>query len=130
MEAFFIGPGSRKYKSVKFASLRQELERVVWPGIAFRCSWWPLKIEILKDMEKLEREMLAGLLRMYPEPGEEAGEFNRRKHKAIGKLIPGEKSWAAKICKHNLSYDKHVKRNHSEAWCAHTRSAVPNFPSS
>ena len=87
-------------------------------------------MEFLKTIAALERDMLASLMRLYPDAGEDEAVFACRKHRELSKLIPFEKSWAAKVCKAVLSYEKHVQRNHSNAWCASLSAATPDFTKS
>jgi len=135
--AFFASAGSAAGKTLGLDDRRRLLRRHVLPCIEFRASRWCLNKGLLLECDRLHRCMLGMCVRMDRRPGEEIGEFCRRRaHFVAARIQPAER-WSYHVSQRVRRWHQHLQHPQnahlwpsillgvqSEAWLAARRATL------
>ena len=83
------------------------------PILTFRCCLWPYVETVAKEIDAYQAKMLSWLMDVHPEPGEDIGEFVRRRCRRANTLTESHGRWSLAWAKSCTSFDGHVSRNTS-----------------
>ena len=113
---FYLGPGSTAARSVPVWLRIRDMNLCVRPAMDFRCSWWCFTKGHSDWVDRLQRSMIARLMRMSPRP-EEAWEcFVRRRSAAAATQARRTGLWSDRFAVRVQSWYKHARRNHICSW--------------
>ena len=101
-------------KRVDYLAVEQrvvELNRHIWPILAYRCSGWPTNKAITDAIDAIQTKMVGLLLRVAPWPDEPIGEFLRRRGKSASALISSTFRWSEGQMTRFVNWFRHCQRN-------------------
>lgn len=114
-KAFFAN--SRKCLRPKFGL--QLLQRAVLPCLDFRNTRWPAHSALSLNMDRVQRQMVASILRPQMLSGESPEVFVRRRNRVSAAEARRMGSWSLRHCKRVLSWRDHLLRPaNSRSWAA------------
>ena len=117
--AFWANCGAAGAQKLPMAFRLRLLLRSVVPIFDFRCSRWPPQATIAKEVDALQRKMMAILLRTTPLPQESFEQFSRRRGRAAGSLCVEVGLWSKRWFQRAITWDAHVRRaRNSHLWSA------------
>ena len=112
----WAGPRSKAARKLPLRLKIRDIERCCWPSLFYRCSWWPISTTMLGKLESLQNAVVACVLRIPMQAGEEAGEFHRRRGREARRCIKRSDSWRLKVCRRTSSWKDHLERGHVWSW--------------
>jgi hypothetical protein len=110
------------------------ITRTVFSQVSFRFPRWPPQEFIAKELNSVQRKMIAACMKLVPETGEPIETFCRRRAREAGKLAKHfglwSEAWLAKV----KAYDAHILRSpnspmcilrrfHDQSWLQNRRAA-------
>ena len=104
--AFFAN--CRKYLRPKLALML--LQRAVLPCLDFRNTRWPAHADLGMKMDKLQRQMVASILRPKMIAGDTPEAFVRRRNRLSSAAARDMGSWSLRHCKRVVSWRNHLLR--------------------
>ena len=112
---FYVGMFFGNCKSVKAKKLTiganlRLLNRAVLPVLRHRCSRWPGNRATFDEIRSVQRKMVAAIVRLPAEPGEDAVTYVRRRNAAMTNLISRDASWNLDYCNRLAAWDAHLHR--------------------
>ena len=117
--AYWANPGSRDAVHVSVGSKLAILRRAVLPQVSFRCSRWPPQKQIAKELDKMQQNMTASIVRLPQIAGEDAPEYVRRRGRAARKLCRDAGSWSSHWFSRVRNWDDHLARERNQhTWAA------------
>ena len=99
------------------------LRRAVLPQISFRCFRWLPQKQIANELDKLQQNMTASMLRLPPIAGEDAPEYVRRRGRAARKFCAQAGFWSSHWFSRVRNWDDHLARERNQhTWAARLQS--------
>ena len=97
----------------------QLLQRAVRPCLDFQNTRWPAHSALSLDMDRVQRQMVASILRPQMLSGESPEVFVRRRNRVSAAEARRMGSWSLRHCKRVLSWRDHLLRPaNSRSWAA------------
>ena len=113
---FWCGAGSRKARRLPLSLKLRDLERCCFPAVSGRCSWWPIGIALLAAIRALQGQLVASLLRVPKEPGEDDAAYARRRGREAQSHIVAAEAWGLKAARQVVRWHDHLQRRHVDSW--------------
>jgi hypothetical protein len=121
-KAFWANPGANAADHLPRCSKLSLMSRAVLPQLSFRCSRWPPQRQIGSELDHLQQQMTASLMRLPRFPGEEVDVYVRRRGKAARKICSERGAWSNHWFGRALDWDEHLARPRNLAsWPAKLR---------
>ena len=113
---FWSGAGSRKAKGLRMGLKVRDIQRVAWPAISSRCSWWPIGSSLASCIGGLQRSMFSCVLRLPRESFECDADYARRRGRESRKWCAEVGLWEELAANRVVSWFDHVDRAHCRSW--------------
>jgi hypothetical protein len=95
------------------------LDRAVAPAMDFRSPRWPPTAWLGHRLDRIQRKMIASILRIPPSPGEECQEYVRRRARAVSQVVHSTHKWSIRHCSRVHKWHEHLRRPANEkSWPA------------
>ena len=95
------------------------LDRAVAPVLHHRDTRWPPCRKRANELDRLQRKMVAAILRTQVLPGESTSEYARRRNRQASAQIGANGKWSYKHCQRVLAWEAHLRRPaNNESWAA------------
>ena len=111
--AFYANFGGPAIKKAPVSRKMKCIERCVRPMMSYRCSIWPPQKQIAKEMDAVQRKMIAIVCPIRRGPGEDSEQYARRKGRQASGLAREAGTWSDHWFKKALAWDEHVHRSRS-----------------
>ena len=111
--AFFAKMTDKRLQHLHLEQRVVELNRYIWPLLAYRCSGWPVNTLLSKSIDAIQLKMVALLLRVAPWPDEAMPSFYRRRAKSASALIAATFKWSDAHMRRFVKWHQHCVRNSS-----------------
>ena len=113
--------GSASAKEIPMNSRMRLLDRAVTPVLDYRCSRWPVQRQMVREVDSLQRKMVAGAMRIGRQSGETTEDYYRRRGRVAASHCRRHGQWSARWCNRVLAWNEHLKRErNAQAWPAIT----------
>ena len=97
----------------------QLLDRAVMPVFDYRNTRWPPHAQLELEIDRLQRKMIAGIIRPRMQVDETPADFVRRRRRIGGVAARKAGLWSARHCTRVLDWRDHLDRPRNEAsWAA------------
>ena len=97
----------------------QLLNRSARPCLDYRASRWPPQLQIAKEVDGMQRRMVALIMRLPRREGESPEEFFRRRARSAGKACSDCGTWSQRWFRRSIAWDEHLRRDrNSTSWPA------------
>ena len=121
-KAFWANPGSNSARHLGRASNLALMSRAVLPQLSFRCSRWPPQRQIRLELDQLQQKMVASLIRLPRDAGEEAADYVRRRGRSARKICIEQGMWSHHWFSRSVLWDDHLARPRNfNSWPAQLR---------
>ena len=98
------------------------MQRAVVPQLDFRCSRWPPQKQIADELDTLQRNMTAVLIRTPRLEAEETNDYFRRRRRIARNLCIENGLWSKRWFSRSLKWDQHLARPlNRHSWPAQLR---------
>ena len=85
-------------------------EKSVIPQLECRCSRWPPQRMVARELDGIQRKMVATVQRIPRYPGEDLGDFVKRRGRAAASTCRTSGSWSHKWFRRALDWNAHLER--------------------
>ena len=97
----------------------QQIQRTLLPMIRYRWSRWPFYHDRAKNIDKLQREIIAHALMMKRQTGQEKKEYHIARMREAGKVAAKQGLWSTMWARDVVMWNRHCMRGHGNAWPHH-----------
>ena len=118
-KAFWSNSGSRTARQLSDAQRLLLLQKSVVPPLQYRCSRWPPQRMIANELDAIQRKMIANVQRIPRYPGEDVGDFVKRRGRAAAHTCRISGPWSHKWFRRCLDWNEHLERpRNGHSWPA------------
>ena len=118
-KSFWANPGSKACRALAEGRRMKLLTKAVAPLLDYRCSRWPPQKTIAKEVDGLQRKMVATLQRVPKYPGEDLGDYVRRRGRLAGTSCRASGLWSKRWFTRAASWNAHLERDRNRyTWSA------------
>ena len=89
------------------------MNRVCTPALSYRCSRWPPQPTIAQELDRVQRKMVAVLLRTPRRPDERLDSYFRRRRREAASVCHRLGPWSDLWLKRAQEWDAHIIRAHN-----------------
>ena len=115
---FWSGAGSASGRALRVNLRLKDIERVCWPSVAWRCTWWSLNRGVLGDVKSLQHAVVACCVRVPRDYGEDDAAFARHRARIASRYCARIGCWAKRIAAKSIEWSKHVERGRVRSWAS------------
>lgn len=110
-KAFWVNSGSKLGRRLPVPAKIALLHRCVASVATFRMSRWPPQIQIAKEVDATQAKMMAIILGVKPNVGEDPATFSRRRAKSARLSCRSHGLWSQLWFKRAIAWDDHLSRH-------------------
>ena len=117
--SFFSNAGKMGAKGLPIKSKMKLLDRATQPILSFRLTRWPFLKSRALQLDRIQRQMLAFMLRLHPLTGQDATDFKRWRARETGKPQREAGKWSVLWAASVINWNEHLHRaRNSDTWAA------------
>ena len=117
--AFFGNCGARAAGHLDLSTRCKLLQRSVAPCLNYRNTRWPPHQQLCREVDQLQRKMLASLMRIPMLPGERPEIFARRRNRTVSARCKENGLWSIDHCRRVTEWRDHILRPaNANSWAA------------
>lgn len=117
--AFYRCCASKAAKKLPWPKKQALLRKAVRPVLDFYNTRWALTAQLLSEVDRAQRRMVAILLGTRKEPGETPEGFVRRRGRQAGQVAARDGLWSERCAKRVIAWHDHLQRERNHhAWPA------------
>ena len=111
--AFFANAAAPCFSRAPIHLKLKLLNRCCRMPLQYRCSRWPPNSSQLEAVDRLQRRLIAALLRVRKRQFESIVDFSRRRNAAAGRVARLQGQWSKFWCPRVISWNDHIFRGHN-----------------
>ena len=109
-KSFWSNAGSQSARQLTTVQRLLLLQKSVVPQLEYRCSRWPPQRMIACELDGIQRKMVATVQRIPRYPGEEVGDFVKRRGRVAARACKNSGLWSHKWFRRSLDWNEHLER--------------------
>ena len=87
------------------------IERSLWSILAFYCGTWPPQRQVAREVDGVQRKMIASAMRLQKLPEEHPATYIRRRNRDANRLLAKGGRWSQRWFQKATNWDQHIRRD-------------------
>lgn len=110
--SFFANSVSAAARGLPLNSKLKLLDSATAGILRARYARWPPQMQLAREINSVQRRMIASIMRTQRKPSDIAQTFSTRRFKEAALVMNNRGHWSRQWCQAALNFDDHILRNH------------------